>query len=150
MIFIGSANNDQFPAVVLYVSPETGKETIAAVLEGLEEQSVPWQVRSAEGEAVKLAHRAARESILRVGLGLGTDGGIALHQAQLDRDRPLYLLKSAQIREARLIGENAGRLVKGLPMADLGGGLDSGIPGARDLEKTVAEIIRRILGDRKA
>lgn len=137
-------NGDRHPAVVIFVSQGAGRETLGLILAGLEEQSLLWRVKIEEGEAADLAYRAARESILKVGLGLGEAGEIALQQAQMG-GRPLYLLPSATAEEARALGENAGRLVKGLPLVDPGRGTVPDPDREEDLKAIVAEITRRVL-----
>lgn len=132
------------PAVVIFSIRGAGGETLKAILAGLEEQAVPWRVKYEEGGAADLAFRAAQESVLKVGLGISEEGEIALQQAQMG-GRPLYLLPSATPAEARALGENAGRLVKGLPLVDPGRRADSFPNPEEDLRELVTGIIRRLL-----
>ena len=71
---------------------------------------------SSEDEACGLAWNAARASQMEVGIGIDA-GTVALHYAKLDRDRPLLKTAAASdSEEIRVIGTNAGRLVKKLPL----------------------------------
>lgn len=86
------------------------------VCAGLEEEGVPYRVEGYEGEngcAVRLAAIAAGRSPLQVGIGLGSSGELAVHHEKL-HNRPPYLQDVWQ--NGRILGKNAGRLVKGLPL----------------------------------
>lgn len=85
---------------------------------GLEEEGIPYEAvaDSSEDEACGLAWNAARASQMEVGIGIDV-GTVALHYAKLDRERPLFKTAAASdSEEIRVIGTNAGRLVKKLPL----------------------------------
>jgi hypothetical protein len=137
-------NSERRPVVLISVNREADREILKWILAGLEEQSVLWRLKVEEGEAAGLAYRAARESILKVGLGLSAAGQIALQQAQMG-GHPLYLLASATPEEARALGENAGRLVKGLPLVDPGRAAGPAPGREEDLKELAARITRLVL-----
>ena len=89
---------------------------------GLEEQGVPCRAISCNdsGNALALSRRAAKSSALRVGLGLSVSGEIALTHAQLPEDRALIRghIRAGAAR-LRVLGANAGQLVKVLPFSEI-------------------------------
>ncbi|MBB3662393.1 MULTISPECIES: glycerol dehydratase reactivase beta/small subunit family protein [Prauserella salsuginis group] len=104
------------PAVVAHCACERG---VRELLAGLEEEGVP--VRLTDGDpgsaatAVELAHAAARESPLDVGVGIDAEGRVCVHHAKRPADRPVVTTDTAR---ARWCGHNAARLVVGLPLKD--------------------------------
>lgn len=87
------------------------------ILLGLEEEGVPVVVKEADGGAEELGFEAARLSPLEVGIGLDSGGKAVLQHRKLSRHQPL-LAVSLNLRPeaARLVGLNAARLVKVLPL----------------------------------
>lgn len=137
------------PAIEITVHPAAeGGSVLRELLAGLEEQGVPWEVEVAGGEAVALAHRAAGRSVLRVGLAVAGDGTVVLHHAQLPPERPVQHLPRAGPTQARLAGQNAGRLVKGLPLEGLSqppAGSGSSAPDRRVDPAAVAGVVWQVL-----
>jgi hypothetical protein len=105
------------PVVVIGTSaPEPSDRILREVRAGLEEEGVPCDVhRYEETDAVALAHRAARDSPLDVGVGV-TGDGLCVHHAKLPRDRPVRSERAAAPPDARLLGHDAARVVTGLPL----------------------------------
>jgi len=137
-------DNSRFrPEVVIYFAA-ADEALLPAVLAGLEEQSVPWRSAPEQGPAGDLAGRAARESLLNVGLGI-SGGGVVLHLAQLGQDIPLFSGRPDSPEKARAFGENAGRLVKGLPLVPIEEPPAGNGPG--DLARLIAQSIARVLAD---
>ncbi|MED0678088.1 glycerol dehydratase reactivase beta/small subunit family protein [Aneurinibacillus thermoaerophilus] len=92
------------------------KRMLAEVCTGLEEEGVPFLclcVAEAEEKAEKLGRRAALMSPLQVGIGVDADGGCAICHEKLAQ-HPSYI--TTPPGNGRIAGQNAARLVKGLPL----------------------------------
>jgi len=92
-------------------------EILQAAMSGLEEESVPYEVATGEeADCVRLAYRAAEESVLEVGIGIDGTGGLAVHYRKLPPDSPLfrvdYLRQGYMVRN---LTANAARLIRGIP-----------------------------------
>ena len=85
---------------------------------GLEEQAVPFEVAACNEEKGPPGYLASVESPLRVGIGVEAGKKIALFHAQAG-DSPLVFMNDADETDARSMGENAGRLVKGMPLVGI-------------------------------
>ncbi len=95
---------------------------LASLLEqigyGIEEEGIPYEAvaYSSQEDACGLAWDAARASQMEVGVGIDAES-VALHYAKLEKERPLFKISARSgDEEARVIGTNAGRLVKKLPL----------------------------------
>ncbi|HYG56853.1 MAG TPA: glycerol dehydratase reactivase beta/small subunit family protein [Symbiobacteriaceae bacterium] len=111
--------NPDSPAVVVFVDPAyLDTALLTELLAGLEEEGVPARVRPAAGSAVAMAHQAALESPLEVGLGLDRRGAMALHHRRTQPDRPLFATGDSPVDGlvARDLGVSAARLVKVQPL----------------------------------
>ncbi|MFC7008443.1 glycerol dehydratase reactivase beta/small subunit family protein [Halalkalicoccus salilacus] len=96
---------------------------------GIEEEGVPWTVQRVEADdsgsdcqsdnSTAVAHQAASDSGLKIGIGVSEDGELALHHARLPEDDPLFNVANATAREARTVGTNAARLAKHMPLKPL-------------------------------
>lgn len=112
------SNGAAVPSIKLFVgSGFNSPQELLELLCGVEEEGVPCEVEAAgDGGAVALAHRAAGDSALGVGLGLDSAGMAAAHYNKLPADKPLftlnYRLDGAKLRN---LAANAARLVKGMP-----------------------------------
>ena len=92
---------------------------VAPIERGIEEERVSWTVRAGyEGDVVDVAHRAANESKLKIGVGVGERGAV-LHHQQLPRSTPVFSIRDVSTDQARKIGSNAARLAKRLPFKSL-------------------------------
>jgi hypothetical protein len=90
---------------------------LRAVLSGLEEEQVPALCSVCSGDAAPMAAAAARASAVSVGVALGADGRIALHHARLPEATPLQVIDvSDGLTACRVLGTNAARLAKGVPL----------------------------------
>ncbi|HWR39144.1 MAG TPA: glycerol dehydratase reactivase beta/small subunit family protein [Patescibacteria group bacterium] len=112
------------PSVMIYCedSPaETLQRRLREVEAGLEEEGIPFILKkAAEQDPVRLAHRAAGESALSVGVGIGGPWGVCIHYSRFQEDQPLFLLKDeAGPAQWRCFGYNAARLVKGTPFKEV-------------------------------
>lgn len=90
---------------------------LAQIRAGLEEHSVPFAFSAAAAGQEKLGYTASMESPLRVGIGVDKNKNIALFHAQAG-DVPILAIEDTDDSGARVMGENAGRLVMGLPLVE--------------------------------
>ena len=106
---------DDCPAVGLLLNTATAEaEAVAA---GLEEEGIPFVLERADevSDLASAAHDAAVRS--RLGVGLAMQGPHAcLHLKTLPPERPFLRCTVADVEEARLLGGDAARVVKGLPL----------------------------------
>ena len=108
------------PTVHVLCSPDAPSAAFKELLYGLEEEGIPWENDTKAGGALPLAWEAAQAS--RLGVGVGMDGqSIVLHFIKLDREQPLYRSPARSLGLARVLGANAARLVKKLPLKPLDG-----------------------------
>lgn len=88
------------------------------VLLGLEEEGIPWRLQpwpDDEPEVVTAAWHAASRSLLLVGIACNTQK-LVVHYRNLPVSAPLFMLMHHEGHQAmRCTGNNAARLVKGLP-----------------------------------
>lgn len=109
------------PTVHVLCSPDTPKESFLQLLYGLEEEGIPCETwTKTDGDARLLAWKGSQAS--RLGVGVGMDGQTAvLHISKLAQDSPLYQIPVRSLEKARILGANAARLVKKLPLKPLEG-----------------------------
>lgn len=96
------------------------KEIIKHILNGIEEEGLPYSIESSlETNSVELAFRGAEASHLGVGIGV-TENEIVLHFIKLKEDQPLFVIPGYSDESSlRAIGSNAARLVKRMPFKNL-------------------------------
>lgn len=113
------------PAVVVAYRPHPGYgRALHEVCAGIEEEGVHFRAVELEScDAAALAHEAARQSPLLVGVGLD-EGELCIHVAALPAEAPLERLRTGPDEPScqRHIGHNAARLVKVMPLKRYGGG----------------------------
>jgi Dehydratase medium subunit len=103
------------------------------VLAGIEEEGVPYTAQSAADAhsheaAADLAIRAAAQSPLQVGVGVGASGDACVCHARLAH--PVFEVAAGVVGAAmRTLGHNAARIVAGLPLKPLADGNIGGIQG---------------------
>ncbi len=105
------------PTVNILYSSDAPLQMLQQLQYGLEEEGIPWVLDTKSGSnALDLAWEAAEASRLSVGIGL--DGvGLVLHFSKLPKDKPLFQLPAKYTAvQARILGANAARLVKKLPL----------------------------------
>jgi hypothetical protein len=100
-----------------------GYANVKEILYGIEEEEVPfeiWQKDLKTEDIVSAAHAAAMRSIFNVGVCCSKDV-IIIHHCKLERKNPLFYLLGDQCtrKNARYIGNNAARFVKGLPFFEI-------------------------------
>lgn len=96
---------------------------------GIEEEGVPRSIQRVEadesdpdnrGDApTGIAHRAASDSGLKIGIGVSESGSLVLHHARLPAGEPLLTVTTPTTLEARTIGTNAARVAKRMPLKPL-------------------------------
>jgi hypothetical protein len=106
------------PTIYVSLAADADPQTYAWVEIGAEEEGVPCrQVVGTAPDAVGLAYAAAQGSRLGVGVGISS-GQLALHEAHMAPDRPVFAIpmKPMPMLACRLMGGNAGRMVKHMPL----------------------------------
>ncbi|MGY1828041.1 MULTISPECIES: glycerol dehydratase reactivase beta/small subunit family protein [unclassified Blastococcus] len=87
---------------------------------GMEEEGVPTRevvLPHGSPDAVAMAHAAATDSRLEVGIGVDAAGAVAVHHGKLPARRAVLVVGAgAGPVELRRAGRTAGRVVKGLPL----------------------------------
>jgi hypothetical protein len=85
---------------------------------GFEEEGVPFSCteESEKTNAIELGKRAASLSALEVGIGVGIDHTYVICHEKLGGSEPYLISYEAN---GRMIGQNAARLVKGLPLLQM-------------------------------
>lgn len=119
----GPTDRDDVPRVHVRCPEETDVEWVDHVEHGLEEEGVPWVVRPADvttadaatSDVVTLAHEAATDSPLKIGVAVHSTR-IVVHHARLAITDPVYDVASVDAPLARTLGTNAARLAKGTPL----------------------------------
>ena len=107
------------PAVLVYRHPGAPAPVLREVCAGVEEEGVPTDVVDVPGpdDATALAHAAAGESRLGVGIGLDAAGAAAVHHGTLPERTPVATTPAGALpSEWRRVGRTAARVVKHLPL----------------------------------
>ncbi|WP_375749661.1 glycerol dehydratase reactivase beta/small subunit family protein [Vibrio sp. HN007] len=88
------------------------------VLFGIEEESIPFQLEAIdESNLISQAYEASQLSALSVGIAC-TGQNMVIHQKNLPDSTPLFTANATEIQNSavlRALGNNAARLVKGIP-----------------------------------
>lgn len=114
----GRGGQPQRPVIVVLAAG--AEQTVRAVLAGIEEEGVPSVAESVADSdrgaaAAHLAMRAAAQSPLQVGVGIGGDASVSVCHAKL-ADPVFELAPGSATGAARTVGHNAARIVTGLPL----------------------------------
>jgi Dehydratase medium subunit len=109
------------PSVVIYRHPGAPLAALHEVCAGAEEEGVPTRVEPVGDEdgrdAAALAHPAALDSKLEVGVGIDAGGVIAVHHAKLPPEAPAHVTSPAPgPLDWRRAGRVSARIVTGLPI----------------------------------
>ena len=107
------------PAVLVYRHPAAPAPVLRQICAGVEEEGVPTDLVDAPGpgDATTLAHAAAGESRLGVGIGLAASGAAAVHHGTLPERAPVTVMSAESAPpEWRRVGRIAARVVKHLPL----------------------------------
>lgn len=105
------------PSIRVWSDSATPAEVLRQVEYGMEEEGIPWEKEIKTGmAAIDMAYEAAGASRLEVGVGMDTQS-VVLHFAKLKREEPLFRIPARSTEgQLRLLGANAARLVKKLPL----------------------------------
>ncbi len=116
-----SEEQSKKPSVYIGFDAEiAGSNIFKNVCYGLEEEGIPFYYFAGEEKnAEVLAHEAAQGSRLNVGVGIGVDNNIVLQHKKLDLENPFFKQKIDYNFQAKIIGSNAARLVKGIPVKEI-------------------------------
>jgi hypothetical protein len=108
------------PTIIVHLGAGLTEDNMAEVFYGMEEEGVPFQVRSVQStDPGQMAHDAAIES--RLGIGVGAGGStIVVTTEKLPASSP-YITKELNVRRDldRSVGANAARLVKRIPLREM-------------------------------
>ena len=111
-------SKDHAPVIVV---TEIGNciNTWNEVLLGIEEDGIPFHIQQIpSGEGIDSTWQAARQSPLLVGIACDREK-LIVHYKNLPTSAPLFTLMYQQDNHARRsIGNNAARLVKGIPFRE--------------------------------
>lgn len=109
------------PTVHILCSSDVPENSVKQLLYGLEEEGIPCEIWTEENnDALSLAWKGAQAS--RLGVGVGMDAKTAvLHLSKLNREQPLFQIPVRFADQTRILGANAARLVKKLPLKPLEG-----------------------------
>ncbi len=110
------------PTVHVMCSPDVPEKSFWQLLYGLEEEGIPCETwTKTDEDALTLAWEGAQAS--RLGVGVGMDGQSAvLHISKLEAGHPLFQVRAQSAEQVRILGANAARVVKKLPLKPLGEG----------------------------
>ncbi|MGU3502949.1 glycerol dehydratase reactivase beta/small subunit family protein [Mycobacterium sp. C31M] len=106
------------PAIIVFSGG--ADQVVREVLAGIEEEGVPREAHivTDPAGAAELAIRAAGQSPLQVGVGIGAAGEVSVCHAKLEQ--PVFeLTAGAAPILMRTLGHNAARMVAGLPLRTL-------------------------------
>ncbi|WP_232698549.1 glycerol dehydratase reactivase beta/small subunit family protein [Brevibacillus daliensis] len=108
------------PSITITLDRTIDETMIVAVLHGLEEEGIPYQLDTDKVEdIVASAYMASTQSPLSVGLAVFRDE-LVIHYKNLPSHSPLFYIRrlgALPEEEKRKLGCNAARLVKGIPFA---------------------------------
>lgn len=108
------------PSIKVYYCRGLEAGGFKALLEGIEEEGIPFVLEPGEAEnAAELSYEACAASSLGVGLGVSGKQA-ALHFNKLDAGTPLFVININCSKDTiKALGSNAARLVKGMPFKEI-------------------------------
>lgn len=107
------------PNIRILISPDAPQAALRQLTYGMEEEGIPWEQGTRERmDALAMAWEGAQASRLEVGVGLDRQN-VVLHYSKLGQDQPLYRVPARAADQVRILGANAARLVKKLPLKPL-------------------------------
>lgn len=114
---------DEVPRVFVRCIGDRTPSLVQYIEHGIEEEGVSWAVQPGyDGAAAAVAHRAAMDSKLKIGVCVAADGRVVVHHKQLLNDDPLFDVAEPTPDDARKLGSNAARLAKRMPLKPIGRG----------------------------
>lgn len=113
-----TAFKDRPSVKVFYDSNAVQPEKLKAILLGIEEEGIPYDLAGVpDSDVYEIGFKAAKASRLGVGIGVSSKK-IILHFEKLDKKRPIFEIGTFEKENYRIIGSNAARLVKKMPFKD--------------------------------
>lgn len=120
-----ASTDDDIPQIIVqHLGPRAN--IIKHIEHGIEEEGVPLKIRRTETNGSSpnhqrnvptvIAYQAASDSGLKIGVGVSEKGDLTLHHARLPDDEPLISVTDATTIEARIVGTNAARVAKRMPL----------------------------------
>lgn len=86
---------------------------------GLEEEGIPFDYYFSEENVNQIALDAAQKSRLGVGIALGDESQIVIQHKKMNVNNPFFKKKIDEYFQAKIMGSNAARLVKGIPIREI-------------------------------
>lgn len=115
-----NATNDKLPRLIVRCIGEAEISEVEYVEYGIEEEGVPWTVQQGyEGDCTAVAHSAAADSSLKVGVSITPESRVVVHHQQLASDAPVFDISEVTTETARKLGSNSARLAKGTPFKQI-------------------------------
>lgn len=116
-------DNPERPAIHVSLAHEVDEQFYKWISIGAEEEGIPCRLVPAgetdeEADVAALAHAAAQNSRLDVGVGV-VSGQVAVHERHMPVARPVVSTEVEEdhaMRVCRTAGSNAARLVIGVPL----------------------------------
>lgn len=108
------------PSINVYFYNKLDESVFKALLNGIEEEGIPYEVKPQEqNDVLSLSYDACINSNLGVGLGV-SNSEIALQYEKLDKTSPLFKIEIESKKDIiRSLGSNAARLVKRMPFKEM-------------------------------
>lgn len=110
------------PVIIIYGTGKVSEALLEQIQFGIEEEGIPYfyeeHPERTGKNLVSLAYAAAQSSALSVGIALD-EMAIVVHYRNLREEQFVYQLKNLKEQEAsvlRILGGNAAKLVKGIPL----------------------------------
>lgn len=109
-------NKEDKPAILVYALREIRIELYEELLNGIEEEGLPYKIVKRDSEdAFKLAAMASEANVLVAGIGIDSEN-IVLHHEKMSKSEYLFSIKiSDNMYIKREMGQCAARLVKKTP-----------------------------------
>ena len=121
-----SPEKKDFAGIVISMCPGWERyDHIKDAIYGIEEEEVPFKIHKEQhkpADTIPAAYDAAVQSVFGIGMGCSRKS-IVIHHHKLIKQNPLFILLSSRCipKTARILGQNAARLVKGMPLRTLPG-----------------------------
>lgn len=114
-------SSDDVPRVFVRCIGDREPDLVQYIEHGIEEEGVSWAVQPGyDDDSVAVAHGAAMDSKLKIGVGVTPDARVIVHHKQLPSDDPLFDIAEPTTEDARRLGSNAARLAKRMPLKQVG------------------------------
>jgi len=103
------------PEIILFTNT-ANEQFVKEICAGIEEDGLLYRVVSANGsDAYTLAVEACNEATIGVGISVVNDMAV-LTAENLDISKPLQTVKEGNYEQARVLGKNAARYIKKMPL----------------------------------